>query len=788
MAAYTSTQSGNFNDPASWGGSGYPSLDNDTFTIGAGHSITYNVTTPVATGFGDCTISAGGGLHFSAGARAIRIQGSFSIYGDLTMGANHTMYLNSAAANLERLWFYSGNGTTGCRKELIGDAPLPITTTSSATTAFSGVIPVTSSAGFSAGEWIAVFNREQTNHTSEREDEGFIIHEVSGNNIYVREFVGPSQTITNVDGAIIEVDDAATFRISQRVIFGTGSNRNIKEITDIDLRYNKITLNSSVTGSVIGETIYTTGPIKTHKLASTVRKCATVVTSDGTSASTTVTVANATGFQVGDEIIVESGVDVYTDDEKPEKRTISAINGNVITLSAAIGYSIYSGNFVLKLTRNCRIVNEGNTNFYVQQNLDGSWNRYLVLRDVEFYDIYNSNNPTNNRVYWRGYWRDDYDGDAAAIEGIVFNNDRSGSYMEIRFYDYLYRWTMRCCAFYNWHFIQEELGYVNADMAWFNNWSGRMETTGLNFTYKQGDNWEVAYNRVNGIDDTMYSIGYTRGAGLGFHHNFGQNCRLRSLDSFFHYGATLIYQNHFKNYFEGPLVAHSNMSRLIYNKFETESGALGDYYSFNPPGDNRRGNHPDGILVSYEHNFRSKDIAIYFSGGRADWDENEQAFLVTFDNDSSQYYGMPNQIFVPANATLRVRGTVKLVDGFSGNAPRLIISDTFNSIGATTSFVSGGYGDASIGWSWVDFANITGYQSQTLTLAPAPYGRYVNVSMVAISTTSSEGWYQKDLEIFLDILPPNAAFSNINLVTGNTIIAKKNSFTESKTRLGGRLR
>ncbi len=40
MAAYSSTQSGNFNNSATWGGAGWPDQDTDTFTVNAGHTVT----------------------------------------------------------------------------------------------------------------------------------------------------------------------------------------------------------------------------------------------------------------------------------------------------------------------------------------------------------------------------------------------------------------------------------------------------------------------------------------------------------------------------------------------------------------------------------------------------------------------------------------------------------------------------------------------------------------------------------------------------------------------------
>ncbi|MEW6115383.1 MAG: G8 domain-containing protein [Nitrospirota bacterium] len=50
MANYVSTQSGDWNNPATWGGSGYPQLAGDTCTISAGHTVTYNVQSAVELG------------------------------------------------------------------------------------------------------------------------------------------------------------------------------------------------------------------------------------------------------------------------------------------------------------------------------------------------------------------------------------------------------------------------------------------------------------------------------------------------------------------------------------------------------------------------------------------------------------------------------------------------------------------------------------------------------------------------------------------------------------------
>jgi hypothetical protein len=60
MAAYSSTQSGNFNNPATWGGSGWPDTNTDTFTVNAGHTVTYNITTPLNEGLGSSVVNSGG--------------------------------------------------------------------------------------------------------------------------------------------------------------------------------------------------------------------------------------------------------------------------------------------------------------------------------------------------------------------------------------------------------------------------------------------------------------------------------------------------------------------------------------------------------------------------------------------------------------------------------------------------------------------------------------------------------------------------------------------------------
>ena len=67
-----------------------------------------------------------------------------------------------------------------------------------------------------------------------------------------------------MNGAKITVNNAKKHRFGQYVIFGTGSNRNVKQVSSIDLLNNEITLDSDVTGSVVGEIVYVSGTDKNH--------------------------------------------------------------------------------------------------------------------------------------------------------------------------------------------------------------------------------------------------------------------------------------------------------------------------------------------------------------------------------------------------------------------------------------------------------------------------------------------------------------------------------------------
>lgn len=429
MAAYTSTQSGNFNDSATWGGAGWPNLDADTFTVAAGHTVTYNLTTALHLGLGSSVVNSGGTFimdnntvirfngtstyHFAISGNFIKKPGAKTLLkgttaaekiydirplsfvpttatgtsgqNTITVASNVSQiivnnkvsgtgiaagaYVTGISGNVLTLsknntGAVSGNLTVGNYVEIIGSEGMPITTVSTAITTTEhqqGFINAANASQFVVGDWIAVYTRNHTDALTTRNDEGFIIHDISTNTIYIREFVGPTTTISSASTNTITVANAKIFRTWQKLIFGTGANRNIHSISSIDYTTNVITLTSNVVGTVTGLSVYTTGPLQLKSVGDKIRKVATTVSTQAVSTATQIVLSSAAGFNVGDEVIIDAlwntSATSYTD-EFPEKRNITAINGNTITLNQSLGYIAFVGAFVTRITRDIKFISD----------------------------------------------------------------------------------------------------------------------------------------------------------------------------------------------------------------------------------------------------------------------------------------------------------------------------------------------------------------------------------------------------------------------------------------------
>ena len=789
MTAYTSSQSGNFSSASTWGGSGFPDTNGDTWTIASGHTVTYDVSSALSSGFEDCTVDAGGRFQFASGSRSIRFQGNVVVYGDWIQGAGHTVFLAGGNGHI----FQLRNPSETHVKKFTGSQPLQGTTTSGATTNLSGTIPVSSSSGFSEGDWIAVYNRAAANVDVAREDEGFIIHDISGSNIYVREFVSPTDTITSVVNDKIFMANVDIYRKNQRIIFGTGSNRNIRQITEVNIAQGFLVLDSAVTGSVVGQTVYTTGPMKSHASGSIVRKCATTVASAITTSDTTITVTDATGIVAGDEIVIESNTTTSAaNDEHPEKYTVSSVSGNNITISSGIAYPVdmNSTAYVLKLTRDCRIVNESGTVTRFYSNTSSSYFGTLMMQDVEFKDPSRTDSNSNTRFNVQGRWRSDDNSTGGFMEGVSIHYTTSLNYQELYLYRYLYNFTVRCCVIHNpgYRGFYNVQGYNNDNIAFFNNHCSRSENQGFYLSSTEGEHSEVAYNRACGSDDDGFLLNSWYLWGNGFHHNSSLMNKRRP----FQFTGTTntgcyIFQNEGLDAGEAPVYQSSTGNYIIqYNRF-LDPYSPNDYINVYTLGDQRES--LNTYAHSIEDNFHQNVDVIYGRGFKAVWDETEQAYLHTFDNDASVFSGIQNIIYVPSGATLRARAVLKVVSGFSGTYPRLIIEAIPARQSGSSEYAQFDATGRNADTASVNTVAATSseYQNVDGTLTARDIDRFVNVSVTIASTNASEGFYLKRLNVFLDEIPPTHTMFTRNRIQEPCRLQFRNSFTQAKKRLGGRI-
>ena len=352
MATRTSTQSGNFNATSTWGGSAVP-VDGDAFVISAGHIVTINDDRRTTNGFHDSTVY--GKLHITG-------SGKLGMNGTLTI-AN----VNGTSMTSTDDYFTEGDSSTGpyflmdngdlieikgsdadnhsirlknhyiMTFEINGTNPNPTTTTASNCAIGNTSLSFSSSTGFAAGDWFSVY-RDVSNIVDYEYDgnlyESFIVHDIDGNTVYPRQYVTPYSKVTRVNGDKLFVEDASVFRVGYKIIFGTGSNRNIRTITAIGKNANRLTLNSAVSGTInAGECVYQTGTEKYHYSGDTVQKIATPITADAASGQNQIQVASTAGKAVGKRIVVEANDPADTNWDYENVYEISAISGNTITLT-----------------------------------------------------------------------------------------------------------------------------------------------------------------------------------------------------------------------------------------------------------------------------------------------------------------------------------------------------------------------------------------------------------------------------------------------------------------------
>ena len=263
MAVITSSTSGDFSNAQIWVGGVVP-VDNDSFIIANSHIVTYNVATPVTTGFDDSDIY--GTLRHQANANTVlRMNGRLRIRtnGCYYMCDGSTLQFRGAASASHIVYLLNESNASFIAD---GSDGMPSTTLSQEYGQTNTFIQVANGASFRPGEWIAVMNNSFSVPTlgtssdvpaESLRDEGFWIHDVQANTLFIRQFVGPeNSTVTSYTNNVITVANSKVWRVGQKIIFGTGANRNIKNIIDINYTANTLTVNGP---NLANDSVYRAG-------------------------------------------------------------------------------------------------------------------------------------------------------------------------------------------------------------------------------------------------------------------------------------------------------------------------------------------------------------------------------------------------------------------------------------------------------------------------------------------------------------------------------------------------
>ena len=829
MASRTSTQSGNFNSTSTWGGSAVP-VDGDQFTIAAGHIVTVNDDRRTTNGYHDSVIS--GKLHIT-GSGKLRMNGILDVTStgnddyftenDSTTGAyfrmdngailemkgtsseNHRLRINSQKRN----WV-----------EFEGTNPNQTTTTAAAVPLSSTSISLTSSSGFAAGDWINIFRAFEDIADWEYDryqDEGMKVHDVSGNTIYPRWFVSPTATISRVSGSKIFVDDATVFRTGQKIIFGTGSNRNIKTISSIGKTSGRITCDSSISGSVVGETVYRTGTEIYHESGADVQKIATPLTADSSSGTNTITVASTAGMAVGKRILIEANNNDDTNWDYEMLYTISAISGNTITLTSNLGNTRRTGGWVTIYDRDTQVrstdTSDTNERVYIIMNrwaTTDAYYRRLRWRNVLFDGIgSNAVNTTWNRgVGWNGYMSyetSSYGAYASGVEGCVWKPNNSGSNSSFYMRE-AHQCTWRNCIAYdgNHNFWR----YSSGNNINFNNnisWRSQYTTFYQDGAYEP--RFSFSYNHFSRSDDYGVLWHHQRQSAGQVRHNYMTHHEQRPM--YIYYQANnIIWENNYMNWYRSwPLVGTGGdwicLNSYFGNDWDATTGNTSPVNGVQIQNDgnldtDKSNKHQH--CTSVNHNWKEGETVQWGTYTWREWDDTEAAWKVFRDTGSSVPAGQVESVLVPAGATAYLAAEIKLSTGFSGNRPYLYAKNA-NSYhdgkhydGSTTSVQAASVVPDSYPIGFQQNAQFTAsaigaYERQTLTISPVNYDYYLAVAVYSDSTNAGDGlehWFQKPLEIYLD---KTSNVKEKKFITQQQVRRGQNSSaTRKKKRIGGRLK
>ena len=852
MAARTSQQSGNFTASATWGAE---PADGDTFTIVAGHSVTASTVDMPTNGYGDITVhgcwSMQSGSQFKLNGRAtIRggednyfTEGESNSAGKFEMKPNTELVLNGTNSEQHGVWC-----ETEKRTQVICDGGEKNLTDVISCSAYldyqQDFLPVATASNFAAGDWISVFSRFEGYQVMS--DENFFVHDVdtTANNhkIYYRQFVSPTAVIQRFKSPrVIQVDNAKVFRVGYKIIFGTGSDRNVVTITGIDFLRNFIAIDANVSGTIsnlIGKTIYQTGNEKKHfngfgtnllvQSGSQVRRNATTLTTAIETADSTadIVVGNASDLAVGDEILIDVNNDTNTGWDYDTKYTITAIAGTTVTLDDQVRYVHKVGSLVTILTRDCVIrCDDADDRVFIYIENWTSANNNAMTRRIRFKDVQfkGLGGNTNNNFYRAGVCIAGYNGglDPDSTDTLNYGYqseatnctwDGSANNSNDTYRGFMVRssWGMetRNIVSYDGYYNMYNWGY--GAHAKFNGcYMTRSDHTGFLLDNSSEVYCDVNYMYITRVE-SYGTIWYHTRENVNRRHWIMLNNQGRPYYDFYSSPNQLNDRFHMDGFTYWPYMGDGTgpvyfLDSYIKNRWDVTapegftpvqySNYLRQYSHPRTEWDRTTGT--TGKVVYQEYNHEIDGLAMQIGQCLKEWQNDGGYWKVYFGDDSAA--GVMDIVYVPAGTTVRLSCELQSV-GTDGNFtyPRLTakMSGDYKmgryNLGEydTTIYTSTNKPNPnkSVGFREdVAYTNasIGNFQNKTLTIQPQKCGFYLLYGVRVSSTnTREEHFFMKEPIVRFD--KAGSAEVRLDRNTPNKPVVRSN-FNTIKKRISGRI-
>jgi hypothetical protein len=412
LATITSVKDGPWSEAATWGGTAPAAAD----TVNVRHVVTMDLNDSV-TLFARINVEGAavnaaynGQLIFADGPRCIcsthylRIDGGLLHMKPGSVAKFKTTSKSSSTEGKGLAGIYGYAARNGTKIIMEGSPPLPETTLTQNVALEDAVLPVSSASGFSPGEYIAVYYDISGDTTWGWDghyisDEGFVIHHISGNNLYIQQRVAREDQLSAalpIGQNWATVDNARLWQANMTIWI----DNELFTIVGVEDETNKLTFSAAATTAhAVDAWVIETGAQKEHLVGDKVAKLATVLTADAALGATQITVANASMINVGDRVAIEGNARLRT---TVTEASVVTKNGNTLTLSIGLVTAASIGYIVIKTNRDCVVTGYDEAAdtcrpiFYYTNGANTYTNRKCVLRYVEFARMGNS---ASARVY-----------------------------------------------------------------------------------------------------------------------------------------------------------------------------------------------------------------------------------------------------------------------------------------------------------------------------------------------------------------------------------------------------